>query len=648
MKISVIIVNYNVEHFLEQCLQSVELALKKTEGEVIVIDNLSVDGSVSMVRSKFPWVKLIENKENTGFSRANNQGIRIASGEYVLLLNPDTVIEEDTLQKVVEFMDVHPDGGGLGVHMVDGQGHFLPESKRGLPTPEVAFYKIFGVSRIFPRSKRFNKYYLGHLSKDETNEVEILSGAFMLMRKSVLDKVGLLDEEFFMYGEDIDLSWRIILGGYKNFYYPDTTIIHYKGESTKKGSLNYVFVFYNAMIIFARKHFSEQNARLFSFFINLAIYFRAGIAIAHRFVRRVWMPLMDAILIFFGLQVSKHYYEISQDKIYDEQLVATAFGVYALVWVFSMFMNGVYDKPFKWVKSLKGVIIGSVVILLGYALLPEWLRFSRALILIGSAFTALYVPISRFILSFVVRGLKDDVDRRSRNIAIIGSDSEITRVSDLLQVSKPVSMNIIEVGVGDELSDTMVGDYKSLDAIVRVHHIDEVIYCAKDLSPSKIISMMGKTYGRSLDFRIAPSESEYIIGSNSIQSSGDLFLMDVNSINKPKNRRVKRFTDVMVSLVLLLISPVAMWFVAKPFGLIPNIFRVLFNKRTWVGFHPGEKGKRSLPAIKKGVLNPLSHLPKEKVHKEMISRANLIYAKDYRWSNDIQQVMRGFRKLGEV
>jgi len=273
MKLSVIIVNYNVKYFLEQCLHSVIKATQNVSSEVFVVDNNSVDGSCAMVQEKFPQVKLIANKQNTGFSKANNQAIRISQGEYVLLLNPDTVVEEDTFSKVVDFMDSHADAGGLGVKMIDGKGVFLPESKRGLPTPIVAFYKIFGFSSLFPKSKIFSKYHLGYLNNDETNEIEVLAGAFMLMRKSTLDKVGLLDEDYFMYGEDIDLSYRITLGGYKNYYYPETTIIHYKGESTKKGSINYVKVFYNAMIIFASKHFSAGNARLFSFVINFAIYF---------------------------------------------------------------------------------------------------------------------------------------------------------------------------------------------------------------------------------------------------------------------------------------------------------------------------------------------------------------------------------------
>src|SRR5690606_1426238 len=215
-----------------------------------------------------------------------------------------------TFEKVINFMDQHPDAGGLGVRMLDGKGKFLPESKRGLPTPMVAFYKIFGVSKLFPKSKKFGQYHLGHLSEFETNEVEILCGAFMLMRAEALEKVGLLDEAFFMYGEDIDLSYRIIKGGYKNYYFPETRIIHYKGESTKKSSVNYVFVFYRAMVIFAEKHFSKKNAKTFSFLINLAIYLRAGLAVLARFIKRITLPMIDFSIIIGGLFALTHRWQI--------------------------------------------------------------------------------------------------------------------------------------------------------------------------------------------------------------------------------------------------------------------------------------------------------------------------------------------------
>ena len=310
MILSIVIVNYNVKFFLEQALLSVQRAANGLAVEVWVVDNASKDGSLQMVQERFPEVHLIANERNVGFSQANNQAIRLATGEYVLLLNPDTVLAEDTLRSCLDFMQNHPGAGALGVKMIDGSGVFLPESKRGFPSPFVAFSKTFGLSRFFPQSRFFNRYHLGYLSKNENHEVDVLSGAFMLMRKAALDKVGLLDEQFFMYGEDIDLSYRIQLGGYTNHYLADTTIIHYKGESTKKGSVNYVRIFYQAMILFARKHFQGGNARGFVLMLQLAIYFRATLTLLSNFFRRAWWPLLDALALYGGLSFLKKFWAI--------------------------------------------------------------------------------------------------------------------------------------------------------------------------------------------------------------------------------------------------------------------------------------------------------------------------------------------------
>ena len=317
IKLSVIIVNYNVKYFLEQAIQSVIKACENIETEIIVVDNNSVDGSVEFIESKFigarkdlkPEIKIIANKQNTGFAKANNQGLQIAKGKYILLLNPDTVVEEDTFEKCLSFMDAHADAGALGVKMIDGKGIFLPESKRAFPSPEVAFYKAFGLAALFPRSKVFGKYHLGYIGENETCEVDVLAGAFMLLRKDVLDKIGYLDEDFFMYGEDIDLSYRIVKAGYKNYYFPETRIIHYKGESTKKASFNYVKMFYNAMKIFANKHFSGRRAGIFVMLLNIAIYFRALIAGIVRLFKKIAIPFLDAIIIFGGLVLIKEYWE---------------------------------------------------------------------------------------------------------------------------------------------------------------------------------------------------------------------------------------------------------------------------------------------------------------------------------------------------
>ncbi|MGL4597421.1 MAG: glycosyltransferase family 2 protein, partial [Bacteroidia bacterium] len=419
MKLSVIIVNYNVQHFLEQCLHSVRKAAGSIPLEVFVVDNNSVDGSVAMVREKFPEVSLIANRENTGFSKANNQAMRLAKGEYVLLLNPDTVVEETTFSKVIAFMDAHAEAGGLGVQMLDGKGNFLPESKRGLPTPRVAFYKIFGLSALFPKSKVFGRYHLGYLDQHQTHEIEILSGAFMLMRKTALDQVGLLDEAFFMYGEDIDLSYRIVQGGWKNYYFHDTRIIHYKGESTKKSSVNYVFVFYRAMVIFAQKHFSQKNARLFSLLINMAIWLRAGAAIAARFLKAMALPAFDAAVLLGGMYFIKQAYEtnvkLGEGDYYSQQLVNIAFPVYTLIWLIAVYFSGGYDKPIRLLKIVRGVVAGTALILIAYSLLPEHLRFSRALILLGAGWAITSFLLTRMLFHLArFKNLRIDSGRIKR------------------------------------------------------------------------------------------------------------------------------------------------------------------------------------------------------------------------------------------
>ena len=277
--ISIVIVNYNVRSYLEQCLLSVRDAVRDLRYEIFVVDNASSDGSEHYIPPRFPEVKYIYNTENTGFARANNQAIRQSRGRYVLLLNPDTVLGESVLTESCRFMDEHPDTGALGVKMLDGSGAFLPESKRGFPSPWVSFCKVFGLSRIFPRSRCFGRYHLRYLDENAVNTVDVLAGAYMLLRRDVLDKCGLLDEAFFMYGEDIDLSYRVTLAGAVNSYLP-LRIIHYKGESTKKESIRYVRVFYEAMLIFLKKHYPRN--RVNRFFIKTAIYLRASAAVTRR------------------------------------------------------------------------------------------------------------------------------------------------------------------------------------------------------------------------------------------------------------------------------------------------------------------------------------------------------------------------------
>jgi GT2 family glycosyltransferase len=654
MKLSVIIVNYNVQPFLEQCLLSVLNAGKKIDIEVFVVDNNSVDGSVAMVKERFPFVQLIENKKNTGFSHANNQAIRIAKGEYILLLNPDTVVEEDTFEKVVTFMDAHPEAGGLGVKMIDGKGKFLPESKRGLPTPTVAFYKIFGLAALFPKSKLFGKYHLGYLDKDQIHQVEILSGAFMLMRKSTLDKVGLLDETFFMYGEDIDLSYRIILGGYKNYYFPETRIIHYKGESTKKSSVNYVFVFYKAMVIFAQKHFSQHNAKLFSFLINFAIYLRAGMAIVIRFLKSIALPAFDFAFIMLGLWGIKNYYEKNirfiEGGSYSEELISIAFPAYAVIWMLLIYLSGGYDRPIRLYKIARGVLVGTCVILIGYSLLPEHYRFSRALIVFGMGWVLISYLTTRFIAHAAGIESMSLNATKSKRIAIIGKEQEFVRVNSLLDqtsINKGFIGFVSVDGKGNQHLN-YVGTFNQIEDIIQIHKINEVIFCSRDISSQDIINHMHTLVAANIHFKIAPPESLSIIGSNSIDTAGDLYIIDLDSISKPKNKRNKRLFDFFSAAILLGLSPLVIWVQEKKLHFITNIFSVLLGVKSWVGFgSKKEKEKHpQLPKLKPSVLSPLSGITDESISEDMKNRLNLLYSKNYKVDNDLMIVWRAFKKLG--
>ncbi|MFW6224197.1 MAG: glycosyltransferase [Bacteroidota bacterium] len=650
MKLSVIIVNYNVKYFLEQCLKSVFISGKNLDMEVFVVDNNSVDGSVQMVKEKFPEAKLIANKENTGFSRANNQAIKLSRGEYVLLLNPDTVVEDDTFEKVVAFMDKTPDAGGLGVKMIDGKGDFLPESKRGLPTPSVAFYKIFGLSALFPKSRIFGKYHLGFLDNDKIHSVDVLSGAFMLMRKSVLEKTGYLDETFFMYGEDIDLSYRIVQAGYKNYYFPQTRIIHYKGESTKKSSINYVFVFYNAMVIFAKKHFSRQNASLFSFLINIAIYFRAFLAILNRFFRRIIVPLLDAVVIFSGFYYIKEYWETYVMKFdqsyYPPEYLTYFVPSYILLWLFAVYISGGYDKPVKLFRIVRGIGLGTVAILVIYALLPVSMRFSRALILLGSLWAVASMLITRVIWHLAKYKTLSVGGQLNKRIAIIGKGSEPSRVAMMLRQSGS-SAFIGLVSTEEKLDEKAgyLGNLQQLNEIIEVYNINELIFCASEISSQSIISYMSGLKDKPVNFKIAPPESLFIIGSNSIDTFGDFFTVDINTINQTANKRNKRLFDLLVCGTLVITLPLNIWLVKNPLGLLKNILYVGFHQKTWVGYHPGTNNTQ-LPTLKQSVLNPADMFAEKKLDTSTLANLNTLYAKDFRLENDFRIIRKAFSKLG--
>lgn len=633
MELSVIIVNYNVTHFLEQCLLSVVNAIKGVDAEIYVVDNASSDNSCPMVRQRFPNVKLIENKKNVGFSKANNQAIALASGKYVLLLNPDTVVQEDTLSKCIAFMDSTPDAGGTTVKMINGRGKYLPESKRGFPTPWVSFFKIFGITALFPKSKTFARYYLGHLDKNSTHEIDVLPGAFMFIRKEALTKTGLLDEQFFMYGEDIDLSYRFTQAGYKNYYFPECQIIHYKGESTKKGSLNYVVVFYKAMLLFTKKHFKSGRARRLILLINMAIYFRAFLSIIKRVVEHIWLPIIDISIITLGITAILPRWEqfrFQDTGIYPRPYVALLLTFYLVTWWFSLWINGAYDKPQKTFASSKGVLTGTLIILAVYSILPNEMRFSRAIIIFTSIWTLVTTQLIRIILAKFYPKLMVR-NNYAKRIAIIGNLPEAERVKSILDNSG-ISYSYTGNFMPYISKNPETFSNERLEEFVRVNNVDEIIFCTQNISIQNIVSSMLLLSSLGKEYKIAPYEGTFIIGSNSVEATGELYSPDVKTIGAQASKRTKRLFDMAFSLLIIATSPVSWIFLKKPIKVWVNAVKVFTGIKTWVGYSSSEiSTHKALPRIKPCVFPYASIIPTKNTSELDL---NIFYAKSYSASLD--------------
>ncbi|WP_206680702.1 glycosyltransferase family 2 protein [Hymenobacter polaris] len=662
VKLSVVIVSYNVAYFLEQALLSVRRAAQVLGEpvEVFVVDNHSADSSVAMVRARFPEVHLIENQDNPGFSRANNQALRLATGQYQLLLNPDTLVEEAAFRRCCDFMDAHPDAGGLGVQMLDGQGRFLPESKRGLPTPAVAFYKVTGLAALLPRSRRFGRYHLGFLSKDDTHPIDVLSGAYMWLRKAALDEVGLLDEDYFMYGEDIDLSYRLTRGGWRNYYLPTVRVLHYKGESTRRTSVNYVLVFYRAMVIFARKHFAPGRAGTFSALLNTAIWLRAGAALGQRLATAAAPVLLDAGLLYAGMYALKTYWEVNQKYVrmpYPPQYMLVAVPAYIAAWLAAVWLSGGYDLPTRTGRVVRGVAVGTVLISAVSNFLDNW-RFSKALIVLGGAWAVAALVGRRLLSHWLRHGHWRLSETQPKTLAIVGSAAEARRARQLLAAARvpatvvgrvaPSPPSPAEAPAPTELAEPAdpdcLGTLPELPQLLRLYSLTELIFCGQDLPAATIIELMQRLPARPpVSYRILPAGSDYIIGSSRKDANGDYYVLDQAwPLFRPANRRSKRVLDVVACLGILVSSPVLLLFQHRPAGLLPSVWQVLLGRRNWVGL-------RYLPeaGAHPAVLSPADVTSHTK-QLEFPTRFRLerLYAQSYEPGRDVGILLRGWRQLG--
>lgn len=533
-------------------------------------------------------------------------------------------------------MDQHEDAGALGVRMIDGQGKFLPESKRGLPDPEVALYKMIGLNKLFPRSKKFGKYHLGYLDEFDTNPVDVLAGAFMFIRKSVLNEIGLLDETFFMYGEDIDLSYRITQAGFKNYYFPETTIIHYKGESTKKQSVNYVRIFYKAMIIFAEKHYTGSNKKAFTTFINSAIYLRALVSLLANWVKAYWLVAIETGVIFGTLFILKDYWEehIKYIKSYPPEMLYIHLPYYTLSWVASIAAVGAYKEVFNFGKLIKGVLLGMGVILVVYGLLPNELHFSRGIILFGTLLVSAVLMLERSLIHFARYKTLDLNRSKTTKSIVVGSADKWEMIRGILTSSGKAYQQLGFVSSDGKENENYLGAPEQLQEIVNIYGVNEVIFSSEDMTASEIMAWMTKI-GSQVNYYTLPANSEFVIGSHSKNSSGLYFGQQIElNLSKAEYRNQKRLFDLFSSILLIILFPIGMWRMGSSM-YFKNCLDVLFGKKTWVSY---AQANANLPKIKTGVLRT-DYLIKGD-SSTYIHRLDELYAKNYNVMMDLKAVLR--------
>ncbi len=637
--ISIVIVNYNVREFLQQCLESIRSSRHQLQLEVIVVDNNSHDHSVETLRPRFAECEFIALDTNIGFGKANNIGIEKARGRYVLLLNPDTILQEDTLERMAQYLDQHPEVGIAGCKVLNADGSFQKQCRRGFPSPWASFCKLFGLQALFPKSPIFARYNQSFRDEDETYMVDAVIGAFMFCRRDALQKLGGFDPEFFMYGEDLDLCFRMKKAGYATAYVPITTIIHFKGESTRRSSMNELRVFYDAMEIFARKHYGSSS--LFLLFLKSGIRLRSLLAYLLRYKRSVAIMVLDVLAVIatflLAVQLRRGDYLALPSYAFP-----TVFIVLPLVVFLCMIVVGEYFEYRPTIRRSAVALLLSFFVLSSLTYYWNEYAFSRGVLLMTIGFSFAAISAIRVVFALVDRFFGDESERQ---LVIVGSSQNVQEASDVLRREHAVSINIVGAVYTDEVHEQSDASIKSLGhvdylpKIVEQQHVDEVIVLGEEQAYSSLISTMKAVSGLGVRFHVASDAQSVVALGIAERISTRSNISDHYRILSFRVRVVRRVFDIVGSFfVLFILSPVLILTRSDRRSRWISWWRVLQGKKSIVGLYPpaGE-----LEAVAKNGITGLAHIshPHE-LRAHTIQELNEYYVRNYRPSLDIDILIK--------
>jgi GT2 family glycosyltransferase len=655
LDLSIIIVNYNVKEFLQNLIHSIEKASTNITKEIIVIDNASDDGSVEFLKEKFPQVKLIVNQKNLGFGKANNIGLKQATGKYILLINPDTIVAEDTFEKMVQFFETNKNVGLAGCKILNPDGTLQLACRRSFPGPWTSFTKVTGLSLLFPKSKLFARYNLTYLDENQSYEVDAISGSFMMMRREVYKKVGGFDEQFFMYGEDLDICYRIQKAGFKVFYVHTTQIIHYKGESTKRSSLDETKVFYNAMHLFVKKHLSS------SFLVGLILRSAIGIRSSLGFIGVRKLIIISVILdfLFFDLSLwiaEKIYLNLTDWRGFPHFAILIVYTIPASIQILASLIMGNYKKDKISVSKTLIAIFISLPVLSSLTFFFKDFAFSRAIVLITYTFVIILLPFWRIFSKLIFRvGLIDDTSKINRAL-VVGVDEASTKIGNKLRKKKTDRRTVVGLigfsnkDVGNKIdSFEIIGTDQNIRKVIKENKINEIIFSSDSLTYNKMMEIVGKCRNDNVEFKIVGSSLDFIVGKTSVSMLDDMPLIELNyNITKPTVKIAKSIFDFSIVLPSLLLVYPFIFFKKKLTKKQSDFTKFILQ------FPKIISGKVSLVGPKNNSNNLSQFLGKkgltgywyiEETNKDELDKLDFYYAKNQNIWIDIDILVKSLTKM---